>query len=213
MKNAHFSLLLFFVSFLAWAPYVEAKDPKAKASPSQKEHQGKRRFGVEVKGIGEQGFLHDLGLRNGDFVLRMNDTPIFNLTDFMNITTLYAENLTSLKVELLRGGKKVTLNSKVPRSEFPWKEIVLKPKLNKPISDEEFAKARFVPNFRNGHVHGHRVFGIRKNSTFQKIGLRNGDAITEINGVQSDKDGTFLSELKKTKSLKIKILRKVPPSK
>jgi general secretion pathway protein C len=38
------------------------------------------------------------------------------------------------------------------------------------------------PHFSKGQMDGYRVYGIRKNSEFSKVGLRNGDIISQVNG-------------------------------
>jgi general secretion pathway protein C len=37
------------------------------------------------------------------------------------------------------------------------------------------------PHFSNGQMDGYRVYGIRKNSQFGKVGLRNGDILSQVN--------------------------------
>ena len=43
-------------------------------------------------------------------------------------------------------------------------------------------QARAVPSYKNGAAVGLRVFAIRPDSLFSKIGLRNGDVLLNING-------------------------------
>ncbi len=43
---------------------------------------------------------------------------------------------------------------------------------------------RVVPNFKDGQADGFKVFAIRPGSLFSKIGLRNGDVIKRINGLE-----------------------------
>jgi len=45
-------------------------------------------------------------------------------------------------------------------------------------------QARLVPNFTGGTADGFRIFSIVPNSLFDKVGLRNGDIIHSINGVE-----------------------------
>lgn len=42
--------------------------------------------------------------------------------------------------------------------------------------------ARFVPSIKDGKPNGFRLFAIRPNSIFGKIGLQNGDTVRQING-------------------------------
>lgn len=45
-----------------------------------------------------------------------------------------------------------------------------------------FTQIRAVPHFQGGESVGFRLFAIRQNSIFDKIGLRNGDIIQSVNG-------------------------------
>ncbi|MBI2962530.1 MAG: hypothetical protein HYY35_02150 [Deltaproteobacteria bacterium] len=45
-----------------------------------------------------------------------------------------------------------------------------------------FTQIRAVPHFQDGKAAGFRLFAIRQDSVFEKIGLKNGDVVTRING-------------------------------
>ena len=45
-------------------------------------------------------------------------------------------------------------------------------------------QARLVPNFTGGEADGFRIFSIVPSSLFDKIGLRNGDILSGINGTE-----------------------------
>ncbi|MGH7818897.1 MAG: type II secretion system protein GspC [Candidatus Binatia bacterium] len=45
-----------------------------------------------------------------------------------------------------------------------------------------FTQIRAVPHFQDGKASGFRLFAIRRNSIFEKIGLKNGDIVSSING-------------------------------
>ncbi|MEW6776934.1 MAG: type II secretion system protein GspC [Bdellovibrionota bacterium] len=47
-------------------------------------------------------------------------------------------------------------------------------------------QARVVPNFSSGKIDGFKIFAIKPNSIFRKLGLRNGDVIASVNGVVLD---------------------------
>jgi general secretion pathway protein C len=49
---------------------------------------------------------------------------------------------------------------------------------------EVFTQARAVPYFQDGKTVGFRVFAIKPGSVFEKLGLRNGDVIQRVNGVE-----------------------------
>ncbi|MGH7806290.1 MAG: type II secretion system protein GspC [Candidatus Binatia bacterium] len=45
-----------------------------------------------------------------------------------------------------------------------------------------FTQVRAVPHFQDGKAAGFRLFAIRRDSIFEKLGLKNGDIISRING-------------------------------
>ena len=45
-----------------------------------------------------------------------------------------------------------------------------------------FTQIRAVPHFQDGKAAGFRLFAIRQDSLFEKIGLKNGDIVSRING-------------------------------
>jgi general secretion pathway protein C len=50
--------------------------------------------------------------------------------------------------------------------------------------NEVFTQARAVPFFQDGKTVGFRVFAIKPGSVFERIGLKNGDVIKRVNGVE-----------------------------
>lgn len=50
--------------------------------------------------------------------------------------------------------------------------------------DKLLTQARLVPNFTGGVADGFRIFSIVPTSLFDKVGLRNGDIIHSVNGVE-----------------------------
>lgn len=49
------------------------------------------------------------------------------------------------------------------------------------------SSARIVPHYADGSMQGMRVDSIKADSVFQKVGLQNGDVITEVNGIVIDR--------------------------
>src|SRR5688572_8031819 len=45
-----------------------------------------------------------------------------------------------------------------------------------------FTQVRAVPHFQDGKAAGFRLFAIRRDSIFEKLGLKNGDIVSRING-------------------------------
>lgn len=49
------------------------------------------------------------------------------------------------------------------------------------------SSARIVPEYENGEMLGMKVDAIKSDSLFEKVGLQNGDIITEVNGIVVDR--------------------------
>jgi general secretion pathway protein C len=62
--------------------------------------------------------------------------------------------------------------------------VVDRSEVDKAMSNlnELFTQIRAVPHFQDGKANGFRLFAIRQGSVFEKLGLKNGDIITRING-------------------------------
>lgn len=73
-----------------------------------------------------------------------------------------------------------------------------------------FTQIRAVPHFEGGESTGFRLFAIRRGSIFDKIGLKNGDIIRNING-QAMNDPTkalaLLEELRESTDLEVSVTR------
>lgn len=70
---------------------------------------------------------------------------------------------------------------------------------------------RVVPNFQDGQTNGFKVFAIKPNSIFSKVGLQNGDVIQRINDQEittPDKAFQAFNVLRNEKSLSLEILRR-----
>ena len=69
---------------------------------------------------------------------------------------------------------------------------------------ENFGKlmrqARIIPHLKDGKIDGFKVYRIKKDSLFEKIGLVNGDIIRRVNGseIEGPEDGLKLFEVFKT---------------
>ena len=72
-------------------------------------------------------------------------------------------------------------------------------------------QARIVPSFRNGKANGFKLFSIRPNSLYAKIGIQNGDIIQKINGYEIDSPDKALaiySKLKDATNISVDLLRR-----
>jgi general secretion pathway protein C len=73
-----------------------------------------------------------------------------------------------------------------------------------------FTQIRAVPHFEGGRSTGFRLFAIRQNSIFDKIGLKNGDIIQRINGADLSDPARALAlfqELRNEQNLTVDIVR------
>jgi len=73
-----------------------------------------------------------------------------------------------------------------------------------------FTQIRAVPHFEGGKSTGFRLFAIRQDSLFDKIGLKNGDIIQQINGIDLNdpsKAMALFGELRNENALNVQILR------
>jgi len=74
--------------------------------------------------------------------------------------------------------------------------------------------ARFVPSIKDGKANGFKMYAIRPNSVFAKIGMQNGDTIQSINGFDMsspDKALEVYTKVRSASSLSISILRRGQP--
>ncbi len=98
---------------------------------------------------------------------------------------------------------------KVSENEYVIDEREVQNALNN--INQLLTQIRVVPNFTDGKPDGFKVFAIRPNSIFAKIGLKNGDVIREINGrdiTSPDKAFQAFQELKDESNLSVEISRR-----
>jgi general secretion pathway protein C len=67
-----------------------------------------------------------------------------------------------------------------------------------------------VPHFEGGRSTGFRLFAIRQNSIFDKIGLKNGDVIQRVNGADLSDPARALAlfqQLRNERDIAVEIVR------
>jgi general secretion pathway protein C len=75
-------------------------------------------------------------------------------------------------------------------------------------------QARIVPSIKDGKANGFKMYAIRPNSVFAKIGLQNGDTIQSINGFDMsspDKALEVYTKVRSASNLSVSILRRGQP--
>jgi len=73
-----------------------------------------------------------------------------------------------------------------------------------------FTQIRAVPHFQGGKSTGFRLFAIRQNSIFDRLGLRNGDIIQSVNGVDvsdASKALSLFNDLRNVPQVNVKYIR------
>jgi general secretion pathway protein C len=73
-----------------------------------------------------------------------------------------------------------------------------------------FTQMRAVPNMQDGKTNGFRLFAIRPNSLFQKIGLQNNDVVQRVNGIELTDPAramTLFQELQGERRLNVDVIR------
>lgn len=73
-----------------------------------------------------------------------------------------------------------------------------------------FTQIRAVPHFQGGKSTGFRLFAIRQNSIFDRIGLRNGDIIQSVNGTDvsdASKALSLFQDLRNVPQVNVKYIR------
>ncbi len=72
-------------------------------------------------------------------------------------------------------------------------------------------QARIVPSFKDGKANGFKLFSIRPNSLYQKIGIQNGDIIQKINGFEMNSPEKALEiygKLKDAQTVTVDLVRR-----
>jgi general secretion pathway protein C len=72
------------------------------------------------------------------------------------------------------------------------------------------SQARIVPNYVEGEMNGMKIDAIKEDSLFQRVGLLNGDVITEVNGIVIDRPeaaSAIFDELTSADTIEIAALR------
>lgn len=132
-------------------------------------------------------------------IFRINDTiaPGVKLLEIQRNRITISRNGKTEEIEL--GIEESATSQRGPRPPRPVQPAL--PEVTQPTSstfvvDREtveaatqdmnrlLTQARIVPNFTGGAADGFRIFSIVPNSIFEKAGLRNGDILHSINGIE-----------------------------
>lgn len=75
--------------------------------------------------------------------------------------------------------------------------------------DKLYTEIRAIPNFQDGKAAGMKILSVKPGSVFSKLGLKRGDVLQRINGIDLDvrKGFEIFSQLKDQKSLTLDLIR------
>ena len=79
--------------------------------------------------------------------------------------------------------------------------------------DQLYTEIRAVPNFQGGKMAGMKILSVKSGSVFEKLGLRRGDVLQRINGMELDvrKGFEIFGQLKDLKSFNLDLIRQGQP--
>ena len=99
-----------------------------------------------------------------------------------------------------------------PAPKSPMRTVLDRREVEQVMGDlpKLLTQARAVPYLVNGAINGFRLDYIAPSSFYEKIGLKYGDVLQQVNGVEVRDPGTMLSlfqQLKSEKTVKLDVLR------
>jgi general secretion pathway protein C len=99
-----------------------------------------------------------------------------------------------------------------PVAKSPLRTVLDRREVEQAMGDlpKLLTQARAVPFLVNGAINGFRLDYIAPSSFYEKIGLKYGDVLQQVNGVEIRDPGTMLSlfqQLKNEKTVKLDVLR------
>ena len=105
-----------------------------------------------------------------------------------------------------------TASAAVPVAGTPVRTMLDRREVQQAMDDlpKLLSQARAVPNLVNGTMNGFRLDFIAPSSFYEKIGLKYGDVLQQVNGVEIRDPGTMLTlfqQLRNEKTVKLDVLR------
>lgn len=100
----------------------------------------------------------------------------------------------------------------IPAPGSPVRSVLDRREVEQAVSDlpKLLSQARAVPNSANGAMNGYRLDYIAPSSFYEKIGLKYGDVLQQVNGVDIRDPSTMLTlfqQLRNEKTVKLDVLR------
>ena len=79
---------------------------------------------------------------------------------------------------------------------------------------QTITQVRATPFLQNGKAIGFRLFNVRKGSIFERMGIKNGDVVREVNGTVIDSPAAasgLLDVIRTAENLELRLLRQGKP--
>lgn len=187
-------------------------------------------IGFKIFAIRENSLWERVGLQDGDVLTQVNDMKLSQPDQGFALFYAFEEEQ-EVRIELLRGGKapKRIVCSRIEQSKSVAKaegakqsspsskdtgECQLEKKYVADQLGDGFGKiismARLVPRATDGQMDGFKIFSIVADSLWTRVGLKNGDVITQVNGtrLKRPEQGFALYEVFRDESdVRIELLR------
>ena len=113
-------------------------------------------------------------------------------------------------------GKEAEAPAAAVKAETPGKFTVDQREVQDALGnlDKLYTEIRAVPNFAGGKVSGMKILSVKSDSIFGKLGLRRGDVLQKINGMELDvkKGFEIFSALKDEKTITLDLIRQGQPT-
>ncbi len=145
--------------------------------------------------------------RNRVFITRGNEEIVLDLTGLTSTNIVQpafeAQEVIPASIPPPRGGVRPMGNGQwvIDRAEIDYAVNHL---------PELLTKARVIPNFTDGKADGFRIFAIRQDSIYSKIGLQDGDILKQVNDIDVRNPQNFLQvfeQLKNERRITINLVR------
>ena len=116
---------------------------------------------------------------------------------------------------------KIAENAKTKKSdsnikkEAPGKYVVDQSEVDQALAnlDKLYTEIRAVPNFSGGKISGMKILSVKRGSIFAKLGLKRGDILKRVNGMELDVRRGFqiFGQLKDQKTFNVDLTRRGQP--
>lgn len=114
------------------------------------------------------------------------------------------------------GDPKAAAKDETVKKESPGKFTVDQSEVDEAMQnlDKLYTDIRAVPNFSGGKVSGMKILSVKAGSLFDKLGLKRGDILQKINGIELDvkKGFEIFNQLKDQKGINLDLIRQGQPT-